>query len=638
MRFPPQLLDEIRARLPVSQVVSRRVALRKQGREFIGLSPFKVEKTPSFTVNDHKGFYHCFATGEHGDIFTFLMKTEGLAFPEAVERLAEEAGVSVPKPSPELIRQASEYDRLAVASEAAAAYFEAKLQTPEGRIARDYLVRRGLAEAMIASFRLGYAPDNRAGLKEHLAAKGYSTDEMVKSGLLIGGPEISVPYDRFRGRLMIPIPDLKGRIIAFGGRALKADQNPKYLNSPETPLFHKGRILYNAARARSPAHDAGTAVVVEGYMDVIALTEAGIGHAVAPLGTALTPDQIKLLWRLGPEPILCFDGDTAGQKAAHRAIDTVLPLLEPGKSLRFAFLPSGLDPDDLVRQQGPEAARRVLSNAASLLDVLWRREREREPADTPERRAALGQRVEKLGEAIQDRAVREEYQRELRQRLKDFHWQAVKASGRAPGRAGMPSADWRARDRAIGQKKGAFAPQIAPSRSALANSSLVVGVNQDLVRQALMLKTLMSHPWLIDEVAEEVAAMKLFAPALDRLRDGLLRVHADAAPLDTEAVNSHLTQLGLEDGVGFVHRALTHNSDRFAEPGADPDKVLSAWRELLALQHKFEGLTQDMAAAEATLVREGTDQALAALAEIRDKQNTMETLQPEAPLRGRPAA
>ncbi|MEZ5924354.1 MAG: DNA primase [Hyphomicrobiaceae bacterium] len=634
MRFPPQLLDEIRARLPVSQVVSRRVALKRQGREFIGLSPFKVEKTPSFTVNDHKGFYHCFATGEHGDIFTFLMKTEGLAFPEAVERLAEEAGVAMPKPSPELVRQAGEYDRLAAASEAAAAYFEARLKTPEGRAARDYLVRRGLAETTIATFRLGFAPDSRSGLKEHLAAKGYSTDEMVKAGLLIAGADIPVPYDRFRGRLMIPIPDLKGRVIAFGGRALKPDQSPKYLNSPETPLFHKGRILYNAARARLPAHDAGTVVVVEGYLDVIALAEAGIGQVVAPLGTALTPDQIKLLWRLGPEPILCFDGDAAGQKAAYRAVDTVLPMLEPGRSLRFAFLPAGLDPDDLVRQQGAEAARRVLSNASSLLEVAWRREREREPADTPERRAALSHRVEKLAESVEDRSVREEYQRELRQRLREFQWQAVRGSGRGGARA-LNDNDWRTRERSLGQRKPQPVQGAQASRSALARSPLVVGMSHDVTRQALILKTVMNHPWLLDEVAEEVAALKLSAPALERLRDALLRIHADGAPLDIETLNSHLLRLGLEDAVGFVQRALTHNSDRFAEPGAAEDKVVLAWRELLSLQLKFEGLRQDLAAAEAALVRDGSEQALLALAEIREKQNTMETSTPDGLSDGR---
>ena len=641
MRFPPQLLDEIRARLPVSQVVARRVALRRQGREFIGLSPFKVEKTPSFTVNDHKGFYHCFATGEHGDIFTFLMKTEGLAFPEAVERLAEEAGVAMPKPSPELIRQAGELERLVEVSEAAARFFEARLQTPEGRTARDYLTRRGLATETIATFRLGYAPDSRSVLKEHLAAKGFTAEEMAKSGLLVAGPDIPVAYDRFRGRLMIPIPDFKGRIIAFGGRALKADQTPKYLNSPETPLFHKGRILYNAARARLPAHDAGTVVVVEGYMDVIALAEGGITHAVAPLGTALTPDQIRILWRLAPEPILCFDGDAAGQKAAHRAADTVLPLLEAGKSLRFAFLPNGLDPDDLVRQQGPETARRVLAQAQSLLDVVWRREREREPAETPERRAALAKRVEKLAESIEERTVREEYQRELRQRLKDFQWQAVRTSGRqgATGRSGAGGeADWRTRDRAVGQRRP-LQPSASPaSRSALARSPLVVGLSQDVTRQALMLKTLMSHPWLLDEVAEEVAAMRLSAPALQQLRDGLLRVHAEAAPLDMAGLKSHLLQSGLEDCVGFVQRALTHNSDRFAEPGSAEDKVLLAWRELLSLQHKFEDLRQDLAAAETDLVRDGSDRALVALTGLRETQNTTETSVPEPAGPGRRTA
>ncbi len=253
MRFPPQLLDEIRARLPVSQVVSRRVALKKQGREFMGLSPFKVEKTPSFTVNDHKGFYHCFATGEHGDIFTFLMKTEGLAFPEAVERLAEEAGVSLPKPSPQMVQQANEYDRLAAASEVAATLLRDR-SSRRPRAATPATISSGAASPRRRSRASGSAmrPTAARASRSIWRPRAITTDEMVKAGLLIGGSDIPVPYDRFRGRLMIPIPDLKGRIIAFGGRALKPDQNPKYLNSPETPLFHKGRILYNAARARMP--------------------------------------------------------------------------------------------------------------------------------------------------------------------------------------------------------------------------------------------------------------------------------------------------------------------------------------------------------------------------------------------------
>ena len=409
-------------------------------------------------------------------------------------------------------------------------------------------------------------------MKEHLAAKGFTAEEMAKSGLLVAGPDIPVAYDRFRGRLMIPIPDFKGRIIAFGGRALNADQTPKYLNSPETPLFHKGRILYNAARARLPAHDAVTVVVVEGYMDVIALAEGGITHAVAPLGTALTPDQIRILWRLAPEPILCFDGDAAGQKAAHRAADTVLPLLEARQeptvlpSCRTGSIRTISSASRGPRRPGACSRKpRACSTSSGAVSGS---------ASPPTRRSG-GRRSPSASRSL-PRASRtgpcaRSIKQELRQRLKDFQWQAVRTSGRqgATGRSGAGGeADWRTRDRAVGQRRP-LQPSASPaSRSALARSPLVVGLSQDVTRQALMLKTLMSHPWLLDEVAEEVAAMRLSAPALQQLRDGLLRVHAEAAPLDMAGLKSHLLQSGLEDCVGFVQRALTHNSDRFAEPGS----------------------------------------------------------------------
>ena len=276
MRFPPSLLDEIRARLPVSQVVSRKVALKRAGREFKGLSPFKQERTPSFTVNDQKGFYHCFASGEHGDIFAFVVKTEGLSFPEAVEQLAQEAGVPMPEAGPRDIQAEDERARLYALVAAAAEYFEAQLAAPSGQEARRYLDKRGLTRDAIGRFRLGYAPNSKSALKEHLGKAGFSTAEMVASGMLIAGDDIPVPYDRFRHRIMFPITDPKGRVIAFGGRALDPDAPAKYLNSPETPLFHKGGVLFNAHNARGPAHDKNQIIVVEGYMDVIALVGSGL--------------------------------------------------------------------------------------------------------------------------------------------------------------------------------------------------------------------------------------------------------------------------------------------------------------------------------------------------------------------------
>ncbi|MGB5902879.1 MAG: DNA primase, partial [Xanthobacteraceae bacterium] len=363
MRFTPQFLEELRARLPVSEVVGKRVKLKKAGREWKGLSPFQQEKTPSFTVNDQKQFYHDFSTGKHGNIFDFVMETEGVPFVEAVERLAQMAGLPIPAATPDAARHEQRRKSLYDVMELAAKFFTESLAARGGAKARGYLADRGLTPQTQLQFRLGYAPGERFALKEYLGAQGVPVGDMVEAGLLIGGEDIPVPYDRFRDRVMFPITDLRGRIIAFGGRALEKDVPAKYLNSPETPLFHKGSNLYNGAAARKAAHDGAPVVVVEGYVDVIAMVGAGFPAAVAPLGTALTEDQLGLLWKMVDEPILCFDGDRAGQKAAWRAADLALPHLEPGKSLRFATLPEGQDPDDLARSGGRGAVEEVIGAA-----------------------------------------------------------------------------------------------------------------------------------------------------------------------------------------------------------------------------------------------------------------------------------
>jgi DNA primase len=428
-KWPPSLLDDIRARLPASQVVGRKVALKKSGREWRGLSPFKSEKSPSFFVNDQKGFYHCFASGEHGDIFKFLMRTEGLTFPEAVERLAEEAGVPLPKGPERNPEREDERKRLYDIMEASATFFEAAIRGPSGAHAKKYVgEKRGLTKGTVERFRIGFGPDSKNALKGHLAKLGFSTEDMVLSGMLIGGADIPVAYDRFRNRVMFPITDTKGRVIAFGGRALDADAPAKYLNSPETPLFHKGHVLFNAAKARAAAYDKNRVIAVEGYMDVVALSAAGFDEAVAPLGTALTEDQMKLLWRMAPEPILCFDGDKAGQKAAFRAIDTALPHLIPGKSIRFAMLPDGLDPDDLIRQRGREAMEAALAETRAFADILFEREWASGDWSSPERRASLEKQLFTLVGRILDPQVRGYYADDMRQRLAEKFGQSAGTS------------------------------------------------------------------------------------------------------------------------------------------------------------------------------------------------------------------
>jgi DNA primase len=596
MRYPPAILDDIRARLPVSAVVGRTVPLKRQGREFAGLSPFKSERTPSFFVNDQKGFFHCFASGEHGDIFSFLMKTEGISFFEAVQRLAGEAGVTLPKESPEAARQEDAREKLIAIMEEAARFFEANLAGPRGRETREYLAKRGVTPEEAKRFRMGFAPDARGALKEYLAARGVSIRDMIETGLLVAGDDIPTPYDRFRGRLIIPITDLRDKVIAFGGRALAPDAKPKYLNSPETPLFHKGGQLFNGFRARKAAHDSGQIVVVEGYMDVVAMVRGGVEHAVAPLGTALTESQLGLLWRMSPEPTICLDGDAAGQKAALRAADLALPHIQPGRSLRFAFMPDGLDPDDLIRQRGPEALRKALEQTQPLIEVLWRRERDAEPLDTPERKAGLERRLTVLAKRIADPAVSGEYMRELRQRSREYLWQqrsggSARASrGAAAAGARPKSEDWRIREQAglRGNKgKPAFVPPRPQAREELLRSALTrQHADAGLNREALILTTLINHPFLLDEMSEDLSTLGFTNALLGAMRDNLLGLHAQHSPLDSSAITTHLSASGHNDALGLIARAMTHKSDRFTETGASEDRVRMGLRDALAEQEK----------------------------------------------------
>lgn len=638
MRFSPHLLDEIRARLPVSQVVGRKVALKKKGREWSGLSPFKMEKTPSFFVNDQKGFYHCFASGEHGDIFTFLIKTEGLSFPEAVERLAAEAGVTLPKPE---IRDQENYDqrqRLSAVLEASVRYFEEQLTGTGGAEARHYLSeKRGLRRELIKAFRLGYAPNSRTALKEHLTKLGFSAEEQALSGMTIAGEDIRDPYDRFRHRIMFPIGDWKGRTIAFGGRALDPEAPAKYLNSPETPLFHKGNNLYNAHQARAAAHDRNRVVAVEGYMDVVALTQGGFAESVAPLGTALTSEQVALLWRMNPEPILCFDGDSAGRKAAYRAVDTVLPLLKPGMSVRFAFLPDGLDPDDLVRQQGPEAMEAALSAAQPLAQVLFDREWSQGDWSTPERRARLEQQIRMLTARIEDHSIRSHYEQDMRRRLQAA-WGSDRTGGFLKpsrdtgfGRQGGGSAlsgsghglPFKRGPRTGGGPFGRGGPvQNAPGRSlpstSLLNSSLVAGEKTHPGdRELLLIRTLINHPWLAAEQAETLAGVIFKAPVLSRLRNAILAAVSLDNSLDSLGLRSHLLQAGFGGALDLVARSVTHRCDKFAEPDAGHAEVEAGWRHALALHERQVGLKAALETAERAWHEDRSEDAFQRICELQ---------------------
>src|SRR6476646_2997664 len=408
-------LDELRARTVLSAVISPSVKLLRAGREWKACCPFHNEKTPSFTVNDDKGFYHCFGCGAHGDAIRFLTDHRGMPFMDAVKELASKAGMEVPAPDPRAKEQAERTASLTDVMAEVAKWYSEQLNGIEGANAREYLKRRGIDGAIAQRFGLGLALDNRTALKRTLEKLGE--DRLIETGMLIqpeeGGHE---SYDRFRGRLMIPIRDPRGRVIGFGGRIL-GEGEPKYLNSPQTILFDKGRTLYNLDRAGPASRAAKRLIVVEGYMDVIALDKAGIAEAVAPNGTALTESQLERLWRLDPSPILCFDGDAAGKKAAIRAATRALPLLRPDRTLRFVELPAGQDPDDVVRSGGREAFEALLAAPEPLDARLWRHEAETEPLTTPEARAGLRQRLLAHASSIGDPALARLYRDEWLRRF-----------------------------------------------------------------------------------------------------------------------------------------------------------------------------------------------------------------------------
>ncbi|WP_414473549.1 DNA primase [Microvirga sp. M2] len=615
MRYPPQILEEIRARLPVSAVVGKRVRLKKAGREWKGLSPFNTEKTPSFYVNDQKQFYHCFSSGKHGDIFTFVMETEGLSFPEAVERLAGEAGVPLPKLAPEDRAEEVKRKTLYDVMEMAAEFFETSLQGRFGVKPRDYLAGRSLSPETQKRFRIGYAPPERFSLRDHLAGKGVSIEMMVEAGLLIAGEDVKVPYDRFRDRVMFPICDVRGRVIAFGGRAMSADAPAKYLNSPDTPLFNKGRLLYNYHLARQAAHDRGTVIAVEGYVDVISLTVAGFPHAVAPLGTALTEDQLTLLWRLSEEPILCFDGDKAGQRAAYRALDTALPNIAAGRSLRFALLPEGQDPDDLARSGGRSAVERVLATAKPLVDVLWAREAEAAPLDTPERRAGLERRLRESLALIRDETLKRYYREEIESRLA-----ALSPDPRA-GRFNRQGRGGRRDFRGPGPTTPSARLSVSPL---LARSPLFTGGTAESAREAMMLCTFLAHPDLIQNHAETLADLELEGRAAQMMRSLLLDSAASGEPADPTVMQARLERAGMTQAADRLN-ALVRPGDRWMlDPHADPLRLEDALRQAITLHRRARTLHSELRAAERALAEEDNEANLAWLREVQNQLSSVE--------------
>ena len=616
MRFPPQFLDELRARLPVSEVVGRRVKLKKAGREWKGLSPFNQEKTPSFFVNDQKMAWFDFSSGKNGTIFDFVMMTEGLSFPEAVERLAAQAGLPLPTISREEEARDERRRTLNDIVELAAKFYEATLASRAGARARGYLADRGLDPATQVKFRLGYALPERFALKEHLGKEGISPEDMIEAGLLVAGDDIPVPYDRFRDRVMFPIADLRGRVIAFGGRALEKDAQPKYLNSPETPLFHKGATLYNIAAARAAAHKGAQVVAVEGYVDVIAMVTAGFEATVAPLGTALTADQLVLLWRMADEPTLCFDGDAAGRRAAYRAVDLALPVLKPGRSLKFASLPEGHDPDDLVRAGGRAAIHEVVAAARPLAEVLWMRETEAGGFDTPERRAAFEARLVAVTATIGDDSVRKYYRREFGDRLRrlfdvderpPMREKRGDLRGRRPQGFGAARARGRPdRPRSPGRLIGGEPYVVASAQ--LASSPLHRGHRAAIpLREALILQAVINHPWLLHEHLEELASAEFRHAEAARIKRELIDIFAHGGASDGEAMVAELGRRELAGVAARIQKSITTPSVWGVTPDAAPEDVVMTWKQLVALHRQWHSLTKELRDAEQALGQDPTE-------------------------------
>jgi DNA primase len=619
MRFPPTFLDQIRARVNLSSVIGRHVQWDRRKTQaakgdYWACCPFHTEKSPSFHADDRKGRYHCFGCKASGDVFTFLVEKAGLSFPEAVEQLASDAGLPMPVVSEAEVERERTRASLYDVMELAAKLFQAELQSAHGAKARGYLSDRDLSPAIQKEFGVGYAREDRAWLRNELAAKGIALDQMIEAGLVVIKDDNAVGNDRFRDRVMFPIRDARGRVIAFGGRALRADVPAKYLNSPETPIFHKGDVLYNFDRARGAAHQNNRLIAVEGYVDVIAMHRAGFTEAVAPLGTALTENQLGILWRTVPEPILCFDGDGAGLKAAYRALDLALPLLAPGHSLRFAFLPQGKDPDDLLRDEGADAVKAVIAAAEPMADVLWRRALDENDRATPERKAAFERDIRALAGTIKDETVRRHYLDDLRQRFQTL-WGTNRAPAAGQTRA-QGSRTFQPRLKP-GQRPWEVPLPASPQLRAAAQGNTAASAAER--RERMILLSAINHPEILHDFWDEFSGLDFTSRALDSLRTLILDVASSEEALEPAALKAHLSSKGFGPDLDRLEDQARRLNEWFLGPSAAPDDARTGLRQMIALHRKTVTLDRELKAAEAAFVRDPSEENLAALVAVRDQ-------------------
>ncbi len=595
MAFDQSYIEELKDRVGLADLVGRRVKLKRQGREWSGLCPFHDEKSPSFTVNEQKGFYHCFGCGAHGTAIDFVMHTEGLAFPEAMERLSASVGMVPPAPDPDAGRRREARERLGNVLEQATAWFEQQLAGPAGAGARSYLQGRGLDRTTIEHFRLGLAPAGGDRLKAAFLARGHTADALEEVGLVRRPDDGRESYDFFRDRVMFPIADRRGKIIAFGGRAL-GEARAKYLNSPESAVFDKGRTLYNLAGAREAAHQAGTIIVAEGYMDVIALHRAGVRHAVAPLGTALTEGQMAELWRLAPEPVLCFDGDAAGARAARRAGERALEALRPGRSLGFVALPTGEDPDSLLAKRGPGALRELLAAPRPLVDVLWEAALEGRNLDTPERRAGLRRDLGQLAGQIPDEAVKTYYREHFRSRL-DQLFGAARTTAK------------------FGRERRPGRPVWKDIRQTHRRYNLE---REGDPREPVLVAVPLNHPEMLEDPAifEVFCDLHLNTPVLDRLHGLIIETLATVPTLDVEHLRHNLIDEDLVDVLDAITNRARGQFPSYVYSDASLDAARQGWDDARA-RHGQKDLEADLRAAEVAYGDDMSDANWARLNAVR---------------------
>ncbi|MEM7545061.1 MAG: DNA primase [Pseudomonadota bacterium] len=612
MALPPGFLDELRARVSLAKVVERKVTWDKRKTQaakgdYWACCPFHQETTPSFHVEDRKGFYYCFGCHAKGDAITFLREAENMDFMEAVQVLAQEAGMPMPERDPQAAKQQDRRARLAEVMEAAAQFFRLQFRAAKGQEARGYIQRRGLSEATVERFEIGYAPDSRNALKEHLAGKNIDMKEMDETGLVIVPDDGGTPYDRFRGRVMFPIRDARGRCIAFGGRALSADVRAKYLNSPETLLFDKGRSLYNHGPAREAAGKAGALVVAEGYMDVVALAQAGFAHAVAPLGTAITEDQLRLMWRIADEPVIALDGDKAGMRAAMRVIDIALPMLEPGKSLRFALMPEGQDPDDLIKAQGAGAMQGALDKALPMVELLWRREIEGQVFDSPERRSALDARLRAALGKIGDANLRAHYGQAIKERRAQLFapiaaLRPATAQNRAQGGKG-----WRGGRAPTWAMQAGAMPSPEVKLSALARDGGLEAEARG--REATLVLTLINHPDLAQNRVESLEDVEFVCRDLETIRRALISaITSDEVTADRSAWLAEIERLIGQPPLPVLLATPLGREARFASEDADPEMATYGFEEMLSRHRALISFSREVQEAEVEMAEDAGEE------------------------------